>query len=260
MWDIVRSVFYTYRKKSLIKIIFVLMLLCSCGQLFSFSFYALGYEGPTAGEFSATYMPIISTFAQMFLMLNTCYICTMDFGDKTANCELVTGHTRSEVFSARIIVSLISSVAGFLLCFIVPAVVGSIIWGWGSCVYLSEMIFRWFMLIFPAARIVFEVAALSFIIRKPSAAFITVFMAYSCINAGISFAETSGANCILGITNMNELSVVNGWFTYGLDKTWITFDAAVDPSLIAATIIISVIASALFFFIGYTFFRYDDID
>ncbi|MGN1089996.1 MAG: hypothetical protein ACI4Q6_06300, partial [Huintestinicola sp.] len=207
MWDIVRSVFYTYRKKSLMKIIFVMMLLSSCGQLFTFSIYALGYEGPTAGEFSATYIPMINIFAQMFLILNTCYICTMDFGDKTANCELVTGHTRLEVFSARIIAALIMSVTGFLLCFIIPAVVASLMWGWGSCVYLSDMIFRWFMLIFPAARIVFEVAALSFIIRKPSAAFITMFMAYFCINAGINFSETSGANCILGITNLNELSI-----------------------------------------------------
>lgn len=260
MWDIVRSVFYTCRKKSIMKIIFVLVLLCSCSPLISFSFYALGYEGPTAGEFSATYMPIINTFAQLFIIINTCYVCTMDFGDKTANSELVTGHTRFEVFSARIIAALITSVAGFLLCFIIPAVAASVMWGWGSCIYLSDLIFRWFILIFPAARIVVEIAALSFIIRKPSAAFITVIMAFFCINSGISYAGTSSENCILGITNLNELSIVNSWFTYGLDNTWITFDAAVAPSFIAGTIIISAAASALFFFIGYTFFRYDDID
>lgn len=260
MWDIVRSVFYTCRKRSLMKIIFVLMLLCSCSQLITFSFYALGYEGPTAGEFSATYIPLINTFAQIFLIMNTCYICTMDFGDKTANCELVTGHTRFEVYSARIIASLILSISGFLLCFIVPAAAASIMWGWGSCIYLGEMIFRWLILIIPAARIALETAALSFIIRKPSAVFITTFMAYTCLNAGINFAETSGANCILGITNLNELCNIDFWSTYGLNKVWITFDAAVSPSFIAATIIISVISSVLFFFIGYTFFRYDDID
>lgn len=241
-------------------VIFILMLMCVCASLIPFSFGALGFEGPTAGEFAANWSYMANMVAQMFIMLNTCWICTMDFGDKTANYELMTGHTRFEMFSARITASLITGILGFLMLFIVPTAVAAIIWEWGSCIYLHDMIFRWLLLIFPAARIIIETAIISFVIRKPQTAFVVVFMGDMLLNVGIQYSGVDSSNFILGMTNLNSLINVDSWATYGLNKIWLTFDPTLPASMIAGTIIVSLAASVLFFFIGYTFFRYDDID
>ncbi|MGN0667258.1 MAG: hypothetical protein ACI4KF_12125 [Huintestinicola sp.] len=221
---------------------------------------SMSWNNPTAGEFAATYINMISVFAEMFAVINAVWICTMDFGDKTASYELMTGHTRLQVFSARIVMSLITGISGYLLLIIIPVIIAAILWGWGSCIYLSDMIFRWFMLIFPIARIIMEFSFLGFIIRKPAPAIILSFVINEFLTIVPINTGMNSTSCILGTSNLSKLVSIDSWATYGLEKLYFTFDPMLPTSYIASTIAASVIASAVFFCLGYTFFRYDDID
>ena len=236
------------------------MLLLTAAEVYVFSVSSIGCDGPTAGEFAATYTNMLSTIAEIFAVINAVWICTMDFGDKTANYELMTGHTRLQIFSARIVMSLITGISGYLLIIIIPVIIAAILWGWGSCIYLSDMIFRWLMLIFPMARIIMEFTFLAFIIRKPAPAIILSFMINEFLTVVPMSAEMSSTSCILGTANLSKLVNIDSWTTYGLEKIYLTFDTMLPSSYIASTIAASVIASTIFFCLGYTFFRYDDID
>ena len=261
MRKIARSVFYGYGRQGIIKIIFFLMMLLMFAELFVFSQMAVG-DVPSMSEFSASYLQTMSTIAEMFIVVNTCWICTMDFGDKTANYELMTGHTRMDIYAARVIVSVITGVCGYYLLILMPVIAGCFIWGWGSCIDVSEMIFRWFMLIFPVARIIIETAFFSFIVRKPAVVLIAGFIINEFFTIVPMSSEMDYTSCILGTSNLTRLTLVDSRTTYGLSDgaMWLTFDTMLPKSYIVSTVIAALIASALFFCLGYTFFRYDDID
>ncbi|MGN1136395.1 MAG: hypothetical protein ACI4SF_09275 [Oscillospiraceae bacterium] len=261
MMKIARSILYGYGRQSIIRVIFIVMLLLMFSELLVF-IQANDGNAFTMSEFAASYLQTMSTIAEMFIVINTCWVCTMDFGDKTANYELMTGHTRLDIYAARVAVSVITGVCGYFLLILSPVIAGCFIWSWGSCVYVSDMIFRWFMLIFPVVRIIVETAFFSFIVRKPAVVLIAGFI----INEFFTIVPTNNemvyTSCILGTSNLAKLTIVDARTTYGLSDgaMWLTFDTMLPKSYIASTVIAALIASVLFFYLGYTFFRYDDID
>lgn len=261
MLKIARSIFYGYGRQTIIKVVFVIMMLLMFSELFVFGQANVG-DMLTASEFAASYLSVLSTVAEMFIVVNTCWICTMDFGDKTANYEIMTGHTRLELYSARVFVSVITGVCGYYLLLILPVIAGCFIWGWGSCVHVSDMIFRWSMLIFPVVRIIIETAFFAFIVRKPSVVLIGGFIINEFFTIVPISSEMEYTSCILGTSNLARLTVIDAWTTYGLSEgaMWLTYDTMLPASYIISTIIAALIASVMFFCLGYTFFRYDDID
>lgn len=261
MLKIARSIFYGYGRQGIIKTVFILMLLLMFAELFVFSQAYVG-DVPTASEFAASYLSVLSSVSEIFIVVNTCWICTMDFGDKTANYEIMTGHTRLELYAARAEVSVITGVCGYYLLIILPVIAGCFIWGWGSCVHVSDMIFRWFMLIFPVVRIIIEAAFLSFIVRRPAVVLIAGFMINEILTIVPMSSGMDYTSCILGTSNLARLTVIDAWTAYGLSEgaVWLTYDAMLPASYIVSTIIAALIASVMFFCLGYTFFRYDDID
>lgn len=66
---------------------------------------------------------------------------------------------------------------------------------------------------------------------------------------------------LLGISNLSLLGTVEVWTTYGLDgKMNYIYDAYLGAGDIAGTILISLGVSLLALFIGYIFFKNDDIN
>ncbi len=268
MSKILRSLFYDYFKKSLMSKVFFLIMLVNFSMLFIFGkMYGGDQAVPTMSEFAASNIQALSIFAGMFVVVNTGWICTADFNDKTANYELMTGHTRFEIYSARVTMSIITGVSAYYLMLLLPVAAGCFIWKWGSCVSVGDMALRWFMLLFPVVRIICETAFAAFVVRKLAAVLISGFFVYEALNIIPVSAGLKYTSCILGSSNLMKLTTVDKWTTYGLganqslgnDKVWLTYDTMLSGGYILTTILVSVTAAALFFYLGYTFFRYDDI-
>lgn len=257
MLDIIRSVFYSSPKKNIIKITYFMSLLIMFIELPVYYVTGTDNSPASAGEFAAQYYTMLGTFAQMFVIINTVMVCCADFADKTANYEIMTGHTRFEIYAARIIVAVIQGVGGFLFMLILPTIAAQIAWGWGESVPFGAMVFRLILMMFPLARIIIEISFVSFIMRNPLGAGIAGFMLSSITGMAAK------AGVIFGFTNLSDLMTVDQWMTYGLaglESVWVTYDMTLPGGYASATILVSLAASAVFFVLGYVFFKHDDIN
>lgn len=69
------------------------------------------------------------------------------------------------------------------------------------------------------------------------------------------------SNYLLGISNLSMLGTIDMWTTYGLDgELNYIFEAYLGAGDIAGTVLASLAASLLSLFLGYIFFKNDDIN
>lgn len=263
MLDIIRSQLYLLKKRSLMTTVFI------CVLMFAVTIYAANIiitlpenDKPGAGSFAVSLASSVSNAAVIFLALNTAYICCRDFSDKTANYEILMGHTRRDVYFGRYITVLISGIIGSFIIMLTPPLIASLVFGWGNDVSMSGVLFRYMLLIFPVIRIVSEMAFLSFAVRKTEYAMIGCFMTYMVTNSMISMGLVHDSGSVLmASSNINGLLSIDTWAVYGMgsDSTHYMYDTGIAGGYIAKTVIFSLICSAVFSFIGYSFFRSDDI-
>lgn len=221
----------------------------------------LGNEKPTsAGEFFSTQGEITLMFATYYLILATAQICGADFMDKTHNYELLGGHRRFEVYFGRVIVAAIVGGVGALFFTILPIGIYGALYGWGTKVTFSQVLIRWLLMLLPYLRMVAEFAFLTFLLKNP---YIAMGLGYVIFMISSMLVESliGVGSVFLGITNLSLLCMVSKWGTYGLggDMNYI-YNASLGADTIFATIAASVVIGAAALYLGYVFFKNDDMN
>ena len=213
----------------------------------------------TGGEHAvmlATMMPLL---AQFFMYLFTAQACGADFTDKTMNYEIMSGHTRRQVYFGRVIPTLVIGTLVTLLLIAVPIAADVIMMGgWGDKVNFTDMLLRYLLMAFPVARTICEFIFLTFIIKNP---YIVMGISYvACIVLCMNVPTTTDHCFVLGMTNINEITVINEWQSFGLggDLHYI-YETGLSADFVIPTIIVSVIIGGIALLLGYTFFKNDDM-
>ena len=201
-----------------------------------------------------------------FLVILATRICGWDYVDKTMNYELLIGHNRKEVFWSRIWVSFIWCVPITIGIIALPPVILTLINGWGIYMDMGEVILRCVLICFTIIRMYSELVLLTFLTKS---CYIGLIVGYLFLEIGAmlpmlleefgiikadSFAVvTSGGNFIKLMTFDNySFKYING-------KDEMFFDAGVEPSLMTATIIVSLLVSAACILISWLYFRKSDM-
>lgn len=260
MKNIVKAQFFQIRRDKVIKYMVVVTLLMQV--LLAMLQIWLGLEEPVpAGEFFATDGSATSTFTLFFLILVTAQICGADFMDKTHNYELMTGHRRYEVYLGRVIAAAVVGGVGALFFTILPVGIYAVLYGWGPKVAFSQVLFRWLLMLLVYLRMVCEFAFLTFLVKNPYVVMglgYVVFMFSMMLASGTTISVNS---VFLGITNLTLLGMVSKWATYGLgdDMNYI-FDASLSAGTIWGTVAASVGFGAAALYLGYVFFKNDDMN
>ena len=262
MKNLIKAQLYQLKKDRFVQLAFggmflILMLSVYMNQLF------LGIEGSgidtvTGGGFFANSLSVVIMVGLIFVIIAAPRICGWDFTDKTTNYELMSGHIRREVYFSRVTVSLLIGVVGWLILFCAPLAVTGIMSGWGEKLPLTEAVFRGALMLFPIIRLVCELSCLTFIIKNP---YLTMGIGYVLLMLQVSPVFSIKNSFLLGISNLSLLGMVDVWTTYGLDgELNYIFEAYLGAGDIAGTILASLVAALLSLFIGYIFFKNDDIN
>lgn len=262
MKNLIKSQLYQLKKDRLVQITFVGMLLILLMMVYINQLLAVteasGLDTVTGGGYFANNLSAVIMVGLMFVIISVPRICGWDFTDKTTNYELLSGHIRRDVFFSRVIVSLLSGVIGWLILFCAPLAVSCIINGWGEKLPLSAAILRSILMLFPTVRLVCELTCLTFILKNP---YIAMGIGYVMLMLEVSPMLSVKNSFMLGISNLSLLGTVEIWTTYGLSGNInYIFDASLSAGDIAGTILISLGVSLLALFIGYIFFKNDDIN
>lgn len=247
------------KKSKLSLTIFIALIVLEVTQYFG----EINYQGQSlsAGKYLADNGAAVLLTAIMFGICFTGYICGMDFTDRTTNYELMSGHTRGQVYFSRAVLSIIGGTLGTLLVILAPVIFGSAAYGWGSEITVKDTLIRLILVSIVIMRIICEFVFFTYVLKTP---YFTMGFAYLIFMLGVAMQMFSKKNSVfLGITSLNRLAEFESWMTYTLDDTVNVikvYDAALSGGDIAGIMLSSICIGALFLWLGYRFFSKDDLN
>lgn len=259
MKNIVKAQFFQIVRDKVIKYMVVITLLMQI-MMVMLPIWLENQEPVTGGEFFATEGSAY-LFPIFYVILVTAQICGADFLDKTHNYELSGGHRRYEVYLGRVIAATLVGGVGALFFTILPVGIYTAIYGWGDKVAFGPILLRLLLMLLPYLRMVCEFAFLTFLVKNPYVVMglgYVIFMLTAALMSGTTVEVNSA---FLGVSNLSLLSMVSKWATYGLgnDLNYI-FDATLEAGVIWGTVAASVVFGAAALYLGYVFFKNDDMN
>ena len=259
MKNIMKAQLIQLRKDKICRFIFIGVLVVALMIVLMVADMASGDIKITGGEQAIALFTMTQLIAQFFMYLFTAQACGADFTDKTMNYEIMSGHTRRDVFFGRIIPTLIIGTLGTMFLIAAPIVADvMILGGWGDKVSFTDMLLRFLLMAFPIARVICEFIFLTFIIKNP---YIVMGISYfMCIVLGMNVPVTREHCFVLGISNMNIITVIDQWNSFGLGgDLYYIYETGLSSDLVLPTIIVSVVVGAAALLLGYAFFKNDDM-
>ncbi len=246
MKDILKAQMYQMGRRKLR--FFILVIVTAAFTVFSLSHDVI--NGALLSDAVCSLTKIISMFIPMFIVAGTGDICTDDLSDNTAYTEILSGHTRLEVFLGRVIPAVIFSVSGAALICSVPVIIGYQIYDSCCSMAVGDIIFRGILLLFPVLRMACFSVLVSFITRNRI--IILVLSMFMALNARPSLT--------LSTTTMAKIFDFKAWATHGLDFSQnMIYDMSMTAGDVFGIVAVSLIMSALYLFIGYYYFSKDDL-
>ena len=116
-------------------------------------------------EFIANWYVNLLQMPILWLAVVVGVVCAEDFTDKTSYYEIMSGHSRRDVYFGRVALAILLGILGTIL--VIGIELGVIYgwFGWEGRMNLQEVVLRDLLLIFPYFRILCELICVSFIIR-----------------------------------------------------------------------------------------------
>jgi len=259
MKNIMKSQLIQLRKDKISRLIFIGILAVTLITVLMMVDAALGDMNITGGEHAIGLLTMTQLLAQFFMYLFTAQACGADFTDKTMNYEIMSGHTRREVYFGRVIPAIVIGTLGTMFLIAAPIVAEVIIvGGWGDKVSLADMLQRLLLMAFPIARMICEFVFLTFIIKNP---YIVMGISYLlCVILGMNIHGSWDHCFVLGMSNLSAITVIDRWNSFGLGgDLYYIYETGLSPDFVLPTIIVSVVVGAAALLLGYTFFKNDDM-
>lgn len=259
MKNIIKSQLFQLKKDTISIFTFIAIALVEFMLLFMVTDTANGTDIMlSGGEMAVGMFSMVAVLSQFFMYIFTAQSVGADFRDKTCNYEIMSGHTRFQVFFGRAIPTVVVSTAGTMLLMLLPMIVLVAVYGWGNMVSLWDCIARFLLMAFPIMRIICEFILLSFIIRNP---YIIMGLSYVVfILLGINDSIMNNYTPVLGLTTINNICYIDFWYTYGLDTdVRYIYETAMPAGDIISIIAVSLLFAAASLYLGYVFFRNDDM-
>ena len=220
MKNIIKSIWYEIlRSKMLIRMYIFFVLI----QIL-ITFLNVG-DSVTSGHTSGMLAdnPSITYMIQIFILgFMVAIICGEDYKDKVANYEVLSGHSRISIFMAR-----------GLMAILVGAVLTTIL------------------------------AVLTFLVKNP---YIIMGVAFLICDASVLLGQmlSHSKSFFVSIFNLSLLTSYDGWSIYNLDPSkgvvqYYAYNSGVSSEMVIGTIVVSLIMTAIYLFMGYALFRRDEL-
>lgn len=215
-----------------------------------------GYAASEILRSAVSMMPLV-------IMAFCARICGWDFSDKTISYELLSGHTKEEVFFGRAIPAFLLSIAASAALVILPVLFFSIKNGWGERASLAGIIARLALMFLPFVRAACESILLTFLLKNCYLAMIAgyfLFMTPFIVSMFIEdFTTAEPLSWQFTVTNLVQLFYLNSKMGFIDGKDVTVYDTALAPELLWGTVISSVLISAASIFLGLYSFKKSDM-
>ncbi len=258
MWNVIRATLYQLKSDFVLWSSFVGISLL--GVLMGIDYM----DGTGMGSLFVADMGMgMLMFAGFCLIIAGTNIVAKDFSDKTAYYELMSGHTRGQVFFGRVMVAV---PLGMILCFgsmIIAPVVITLMTGWGETIAMGEIIVRYALVLaclFPAMCMVVTAAI---IIRNHNVTFLVMFVFNQLQIFLVLFRELWDGIAVTVLTPISRcvtLLLVQSRPEIDATTGVARFDMSVPLDEVVSVVSGSVVWGIALLLIGYLVFRKSDLN
>lgn len=219
-------------------------------------------EGGT-GAMLAENPTITYEFSIYIIALFVGVICGEDYKDKVANYEILSGHSRISIFMARSLMSIFTAAFLATVLGFVPVIVGNVYAGFGDSLKLIDVIIRQLLFFFPYMRLAAFLVVITYLTKNQYIIMASglVIMIGSSILADILRLK----GVFISTYNLELLVDYKGWDIYNVDPVkgiveYHSYVSTVTPNLVVGTILVSLLMTAFYIFMGYGLFRRDELN
>ncbi len=259
MWNIMKAQNYQIKRDNPVIIGF---LFCLVLPVLGIYLADMGIENMDGSLFAVAMFGILPfIFLALSLILVT-RICAWDMNDKTINYELLTGHSRMEVYFGRVFSALIWTMAGSILVSLIPVLIFTALNGWGHSLDAGEAVIRYAVMLLGLFRWVCELTLLTFLLRNSHAALVLGFVIFDfgTIFSVIMEEMEVKIDWQLASANLMNLSEVSNYRNIMIGDMQVTvYEAALGTSWIIHSVAASAVVGILCVAIGYASFRRHDM-
>lgn len=215
------------------------------------------------GLYSKTYLGIMFIMSYILACVIVACITGKDMGDKTINYEVMSGHSRAEVYFSRVVVSLVWDIAIVIVLSLLPMIIFTAINGWGNNITFIQLVPHYLINIGAALRMNCFVLMITSIMRHPVAG---GFIAYGTINVSlvpimilqdlldIEFPHFLAMSDVFYLSELSNMRVI----VEGGEKI-AKYDMHIENSYAIWSIVIAVVVSAVYLLLGYLAFKKRDM-
>lgn len=260
MWNIMKAQNYQIKGDNLI----------ICGLLFSLVLPVLGllFDDAELGSMTGS-MYTVGMFSMLpfvFLILSLIIatrITGLDMNDKTINYELLSGHSRAQVFFGRFIMSLAWTIVASVIVTVIPIVFFTVINGWGYSLTVNDAAARFAVSLCPYIRWICEVVFITILAKNSNEGLVIGFMLFDVsVIASVIFEELLDVNFDVVFAYSNLLALLgfsNSRDRLIGDEMVTVYDGAIETSLLNSSAIVSLVVGAVFILISYMIFKRKDM-
>ncbi|SDA21923.1 ABC-2 family transporter protein [Ruminococcus sp. YE71] len=260
MKNIIRAQLFQARHTNVLRTIFIGFSVMTV--LFALAIWGNGGREHLRGsEICAMLFSIISTFMMMLMVIVTAIVCGNDLSDRTINHELSSGTLRRDAFFGRAIpslsVALFFTMAQYIIMYVTAVLLSD---EWGYEITAAGLLQRILLTIPIFLRIGSFYIFVCCIIKKPAAVVGIYYGLLVLENIAKGETPVKYSNLLTGLSSMSTINNMHYFYTFALhgENRMISepFVAAGDAVQITA---VSLIMTAVYLILGYSFFRRDDL-
>lgn len=258
MLHLMKSKWYQLTKEKLLWIAFAVTLFLQFTSM----------NGELSDGFSSNVCRFIVEFGQnmqliamLFAVVATAIITGGDFMDKTFNYEVLSGHTRAEIFFSKTILSVLVGMVGYIFILVVPVLIAGNIYEFGNELDQAELMIRVWLSAIVTLRIICASICFTYMVKIP---YITMGAGFLMFEIGplLTTFMSDNKSCLLGITCYNRLTEFESWMTYTMGNSMniiTVYGHKMAGKDFAEIIISTILMGAIMLLVGYSYFKRDDV-
>lgn len=259
MWNIMKAQHYQTRISNATFYATIISIAVMCMALLDVSDFGI-MSGSMYMVMSIGVMP---TCLVIFSLVIVASVCGWDMNDKTINYELLSGHSRAQVYFGRILVAYMWAIIGGMVVTLGPVLLMTVIKGWGNNVLLSEAMKVYFLTFAVYIRWISELALITFLVKNSFAA---GFLSYAIFGVTVILGSVLeemmdvSVGYLFSSTNMMAVADLSNSRNMIIDeKTVEVYSSAVSTGLQTNTVIASCLVAMCCIGLGYMTFRRRDM-
>ncbi|MDE7120628.1 MAG: hypothetical protein K2O42_00495 [Oscillospiraceae bacterium] len=258
MRNLLKSIHYQMRHDLFVVILFLIASIISGVIIIS----DVNFSSITGSEFLAVFGMSYPILFMILISMLTTRICGWDFMDKTLNYEILAGHTRNQVYWAKVCASLLWCLTSCLIITVLPVLVVTMIYGWEASINPGSAVLCFVLAIFPMIQFISEIVLLTFLVKNYLIAAVISCMLGEFV-VMIDMVMTSlGYQSMLFLALPNLIALFdfsNYHMGYVNGEDVMVIDMALTTPVILMTILSSVLISAICLILGSVRFRKSDL-